>query len=87
MLGGKSLTVKEQTSQYLQNKIESIESIFHSYHVLLKDTMKLSVILRENREIHVLDDFCSLFIDKIKTLDGTTNTPSEKININSPTRK
>ncbi len=60
--------VQEQTVQYVQKKI----------------IIRLFVILREKNIISVPDDFHSLFIDRIKMLDGTVSSPANQTNVNLP---
>jgi hypothetical protein len=79
--------VQKQTVQYTQNKADSTEGKFDNYrlemNVLLKNIMRLFLILRERKALPIPDDFHSLFIDKIKMLHAAGSSPSKKTNINS----
>jgi hypothetical protein len=83
--------VQKQTVQYTQNKAESTEGKFDNYrldmNVLLKNIMRLFLILRECKALPIPDDFHSLFIDKIKMLDAAGSSPSRKTNVNSRGKK
>jgi hypothetical protein len=85
------LEVREQKVQYIQNKSESTESKFFKYeldmNVLLTSILRVFVVLRDNKILPMPDDFYSLFIDKIKMLDGTASSPSKQANVSSPKRK
>jgi hypothetical protein len=86
-----TFAIREQIVDYTQNKAESTESKFSNYrleiNVILKNIMKLFLIVREQMVLPIPDDFYSLFIDKIKTLDAVGSSPSKQTNINSPKRK
>jgi hypothetical protein len=49
-----------------------------------KIIIRLFVILREKNIIPMPDDFHSLFIDRIKMLDGTVSSPAKQTNVNLP---
>jgi hypothetical protein len=82
-----NLEVQNQTVQYIQNKADSTECKFVNYrldmNVLLKNIMRLFIILRECKALPIPDDFYSLFIDKIKMFDAAGSSPSKQTYVNS----